>query len=251
MSWILLRGLTREARHWGAFTSLLAQRSGEEVLTLDLPGSGEFAALPSPAAVAGMVEFLREQVKAKYLQGPHRLLALSLGGMVATHWAQRYPTEVERLVLINTSMRPFSSMTERLRPGNWPQLAMLAARWPDADYAEGVVHDLTCNANAAREADIAAWLQIRKSAPVTPANAARQLLAAARFACAGATPRCPSLVLSSAGDRLVNPVCSTKLAAAWQAKHVQHAWAGHDLPHDDGEWVCSQLGDWLAASGTG
>ena len=49
MSWILLRGLTREARHWGAFTSLLAQRSGEDVVTLDLPGSGEFAALPSPA----------------------------------------------------------------------------------------------------------------------------------------------------------------------------------------------------------
>ncbi len=249
MSWILLRGLTREARHWGAFTSLLAERSGEEVLTLDLPGSGEFAGLPSPASVPGIVDFLRAQVQAKKLQGPHRLLALSLGGMVATGWAQRYPAEVERLVLINTSMRPFSSITQRLRPANWPQLALLAARWPDADYAESVVHDLTCNVSAARDADIAEWLQIRKSAPVMPANAARQLLAAASFSCAEATPRCPALVLSSAGDRLVNPVCSTRLAAAWQARHAQHPWAGHDLPHDDGEWVCSQLGDWLASSG--
>ncbi len=248
MSWILLRGLTREARHWGGFTSMLAQRSGEVVVTLDLPGSGEFAALPSPASVSGIVEFLREQMKAKNLQAPHKLLALSLGGMVATDWAQRYPAEIERLVLINTSMRPFSSITQRLRPTNWPQLAMLSVRWADADYAEAVVHDLTCNANAEREANIAAWLQVRKSAPVMPANAARQLLAAARFECAEATPRCPTLVLSSAGDRLVNPVCSTKLAAAWQAKHVQHPWAGHDLPHDDGEWVCSQLGEWLASS---
>lgn len=248
MSWILLRGLTREARHWGAFTSLLAQRTGEEVLTLDLPGSGEFAALPSPASVAGIVDFLRARVKERTLHSHCKVLALSLGGMVATHWAQRYPTEIERLVLINTSMRPFSSMTQRLRPANWPQLAMLAARWPDADYAEGVVHDLTCNANAERAADIAAWLQIRKSAAVTPANAARQLLAAASFSCAEATPRCPALVLSSAGDRLVNPVCSSRLAAAWQAKHVQHPWAGHDLPHDDGEWVCSQLGEWLDSS---
>ncbi len=248
MSWLLLRGLTREARHWGSFASMLAERTGEEVVTLDLPGSGEFAALPSPASVAGMVAFLREQVKGKNLQGPYRLLALSLGGMVATDWAQRYPAEVERVVLINTSMRPFSSITQRLRPGNWPQLAMLGAGWPDADYAEAVIHDLTCNAIAGREADITAWLKIRKSAPVTPANATRQLLAAARFSCAEATPRCPALVLSSAGDRLVNPVCSTRLAAAWQARHVQHPWAGHDLPHDDGEWVCSQLGDWLDSS---
>lgn len=248
MTWILLRGLTREARHWGAFPALLTERSGEEVLTLDLPGSGEFAALPSPASVAGIVDFLRAQMRAKKLQGPHKLLALSLGGMVATGWAQRYPAEVERLVLINTSMRPFSSVTQRLRPGNWPQLAMLAARWPDGDYAESVIHELTCNASAAREADIAAWLQIRKSAPVTPASAARQLLAAASFSCAAATPRCATLVLSSAGDRLVNPVCSTRLAAGWQAKHLQHPWAGHDLPHDDGQWVCSQLDEWLASS---
>ncbi|MES2283088.1 MAG: alpha/beta hydrolase [Pseudomonadota bacterium] len=248
MTWILLRGLTREARHWGAFTSLLAERNGEEVLRLDLPGSGEFAAAPSPASVAGIVDFLRAQLQAKKLQGPHKLLALSLGGMVATGWAQRYPDEVKRLVLINTSMRPYSSVTQRLRPANWPQLAMLAARWPDADYAEGVIHDLTCNATATHEADIAAWLQIRKSAPVTPGNAARQLLAAARFACAEATPRCQTLVLSSAGDRLVNPVCSTRLAAGWQAKHLQHPWAGHDLPHDDGEWICTQLRDWMASS---
>ena len=56
----------------------------------------------------------------------------------------------------------------------------------------------------------------------------------------------PTLVLSSAGDRLVNPLCSTRLAAAWQTAHAQHPWAGHDLPHDDGEWVCRQLGSWIS-----
>ena len=174
--------------------------------------------------------------------GPHKLLAMSLGGMVVTDWAQRYPAEVERLVLIITSMRPFGSMTQRLRPGNWPRLALLAARWADADYAEQTIHQLTCNHVATRDTDIAAWQHIRKSAPVSPANAARQLAAAAaRYACAAATPRCQTLVLSSAGDRLVNPLCSTQLAAAWQTAHEQHPWAGHDLPHDDGEWICSQL----------
>lgn len=248
MSWILLRGLTREARHWGGFASTLAARIGEEVEMLDLPGSGEFAALPSPASVAGIVEFLREQVQSKHFQAPHKLLAMSLGGMIATDWAQRYPDEVGRLVLINTSMRPYSHVTQRLRPQNWPALALLAARWGDADHVEQTVHRLTCNETSTRDADISAWMRIRKSAPVTAASAARQLWAAAAFACAGKTPACPTLVLSSAGDRLVNPVCSMRLATAWQARHVQHAWAGHDLPHDDGEWVCGQLQRWLALS---
>ena len=246
MSWILLRGLTREARHWGDFAQLLARHTGEEVQTLDLPGNGDFAALPSPTTVAGMTDFLREQAHAHAIAGPHKLLAMSLGGMVATNWAQYHPAEVERLALINTSMRPFGSLTQRLQPGNWPQLALLAARWADADYAEETIHRLTCNQSATHDADIAAWLGLRKSAPVSPTNAARQLAAAATYACAVPAPRCPALVLSSAGDRLVNPVCSTRLATAWQTAHAQHPWAGHDLPHDDGEWVCSQLDSWIS-----
>lgn len=249
MSWLLLRGLTREARHWGGFVPLLAQHIGEEVFTLDLPGNGEFAALPSPASVAAMTDFVRTQAQAHSAGAPYKLLAMSLGGMVATNWAQRYPAEVERLVLINTSMQPYGNVMQRLRPGNWPQLALLAARWADAasaDHSERTIHRLTCNNSASREADIAAWLRLRQNAPVSSANALRQLAAAATYACAAATPRCPTLVLSSKGDHLVNPVCSAKLAAAWQVQHERHAWAGHDVPHDDGEWVCSQISKWVS-----
>ena len=34
-----------------------------------------------------------------------------------------------RMALINTSMRPFSRLTQRLRPGNWLKLALVAARF--------------------------------------------------------------------------------------------------------------------------
>ncbi|MES2945092.1 MAG: alpha/beta hydrolase, partial [Pseudomonadota bacterium] len=138
-----------------------------------------------------------------------------------------------RLVLINTSMRPHSSLPQRLRPGNWVTLAMLAARWHDADHAERVIHQLTCNRLDTQADDISDWLKIRKTAPVSEANAQRQLWAAARFACASRPPACPTLLLSSAADHLVNPQCSLRLASAWQAEHRQHPWAGHDLPHDD------------------
>ena len=249
MSWLLLRGLTREARHWGTFPAQLALQSGQDaVVALDLPGNGVFCDQPTPATVRAMVEFLRQQVRASGRPEAHKLLAMSLGGMVATDWAQRYPAEITRLVLINTSMRPFSRVTQRLQPGNWPQLALLAARWHDADYAERSIHRLTCNQTAWREQDLRDWLQIRKSAPVQALNAARQLWAAARFASAASAPDCPTLVLSSASDRLVHPACSARLAGAWQARHRQHPWASHDLPHDDAAWVCRQVADWCAVS---
>ncbi|MEO5660902.1 MAG: alpha/beta hydrolase [Polaromonas sp.] len=254
MSWVLLRGLTREARHWGALpqqiAKMLDQTTGleaEPVLALDLPGNGAFCELASPRAVHAMVDFARQQLRAQGLAPPYCLLAMSLGGMVAVDWAQQYPHEVARLVLINTSLRAVSGVTERLRPQNWLSLVRLAARWHDAaqtEYVEQLIHRLTCIRLASREADIAAWVAIRQNAPVSAANAWRQLWAAAAFDGAAA-PRCPVLVLSSKGDRLVNPRCSARLARAWQAEHHEHPWAGHDLPHDDADWLCQRLDDWL------
>ena len=250
MSWVLLRGLTREARHWGSFPDQLsAALGGGPPELLDLPGNGVFHRWPSPASVTAMVAFARDQLREQGLQPPWSLLAMSLGGMVATDWAQRYPHEVARLVLINTSMRPFSSATARLRPGprmqTWRAGALLAWRWRQIDRAERLIHQLTCNDTQQRENDVAAWSRIRQSAPVSAANAWRQLWAAAQFSAAAAAPHCRTLLLSASGDRLVHPRCSQAVASAWQAAHQIHPWAGHDLPHDDAAWVCQQIAHWL------
>jgi pimeloyl-ACP methyl ester carboxylesterase len=245
-TWILLRGLTRETRHWGRFPAIFrdAVKTGS-LLQLDLPGNGALVDLRAPAQVAEMVEFVRQAVSQSGVPGPYRVLAMSLGGMVATAWAQHHPREIERLVLVNTSMRPFSSMTERLRPQAWLPLLRVAAGWRDAREAEAVIHRLTCNDSKALTDDLGAWVAIRESARVSRGNALRQLWAAARFSAGGKVPRCATLILSSAHDRLVNPVCSAKLAAAWGAAHIEHPWAGHDLPHDDPEWTSEAVGAWL------
>jgi len=268
-TWILLRGLTRETRHWGRLpdalreslseaasglsNSILRDATGDaserpRLLLLDLPGNGEFADRRAPATVAGMVAFVRQLALQTGAPGPYSVLAMSLGGMVATDWAQRYPEEIERLVLINTSMRPFSRPHERLRPSAWPGLLGVAMHWSDAVEAESGIHRLTCNNVATLGADIDTWTRIRRAAPVSHANALRQLWAAARFTAAQAAPRCPLLILSARADRLVNPVCSTKLAAAWHAGHREHSWAGHDLPHDDPAWTAAQIRVWLEQS---
>jgi alpha-beta hydrolase superfamily lysophospholipase len=243
MSWVLLRGLTREARHWGGLPQQLAA-AGDTVLTLDLPGNGVFCGQRSPSSVRAMTLAARAQLRLQGEAPPYRLLAMSLGGMVATDWAQQFPHEVAALVLVNTSMRPFSPATDRLRPGNWAALLRLATVWRDAAGAETIIHQLTCRRTGTREQDLAAWVQIRRSAPVTAGNAWRQLWAAARFSAAPAAPSCPVLLLSSANDGLVHPRCSAALALAWRADHLVHPWAGHDLPHDDAAWVCQSIAGW-------
>jgi pimeloyl-ACP methyl ester carboxylesterase len=255
MTWVLLRGLTREARHWGDFAEQLARAlpgsasAATRVLALDLPGNGMLCRETSPATVDAMAESARSQLRARGVPPPYSLVAMSLGGMVAVDWALRHPQEIERLVLINTSMRPLGRASERLRPGNWLRLALMAARWRNAGHAEQterVIHRITCNRTASMEQDIATWTRLRRDAPVSTANAWRQLKAAAAFTMA-APPACPALVLSSAADHLVNPRCSARLAQAWQAAHHEHPWAGHDLPHDDADWLCRRIGDWVDA----
>jgi pimeloyl-ACP methyl ester carboxylesterase len=244
---MLLRGLTRETRHWRTLPDALRAGPGfDRLLLIDLPGNGEFAYLRAPNAVAHMLDFIRRAAFQTGQPGPYCVLAMSLGGMVAMAWAQRHPAEVDRLVLINTSMRPFNRMHERLRPSAWPGLLGVAGHWSDVPRAERGIHRLTCNRVDRLGADLDTWSGVRRGAPVSRGNALRQLsAAAARFCAAIAAPRCPLLVLSSRADRLANRVCSAKLAAAWGAPHREHPWAGHDLPQDDPAWTAAQVRAWL------
>jgi pimeloyl-ACP methyl ester carboxylesterase len=252
--WILLRGLTREARHWSALPAVLRQhgavRAQDRVALIDLPGNGMFAGTAAPATVGGMLEFVRSRAREMQLAVPCRILAMSLGGMVGAAWAQRYPAEVERMVLVNTSMRPFSTAAQRMRARAWPDMLWLAWDWDDAARCEARIHRLTCRRVDRRDADLAAWAAIRASAPVSRANALRQLVAAARFRAQSAPPACATLVLSSAADALVDPACSIALARAWAATHHRHPWAGHDLPHDDPDWLAATVARWTGEADT-
>ncbi|CAG9165384.1 alpha/beta fold hydrolase [Cupriavidus respiraculi] len=249
--WILLRGLTREARHWAELPAMLREhgvvRAQERIALIDLPGNGRHAATAAPATVAGMLASVRAEARATGISTPCRVLAMSLGGMVATAWAQQYPAEIERLVLVNTSMRPFSTAAQRLRADTWPDLLRLARDWHDAQRCEARIHRLTCRRIDRADADIAAWTAIRASAPVSRANALRQLFAAARYRAHAGPPACATLVLSSAADALVDPACSRTLARAWDTEHREHPWAGHDLPHDDPAWLAATVARWCAA----
>ncbi|MDE2606032.1 MAG: alpha/beta hydrolase [Burkholderiales bacterium] len=243
-TWILLRGLGREARHWGRLPPLLEERlPGERVLTVDLPGSGRWWQQASPANVAGMVEAVRAELRARSRPGPYVVLALSLGGMVAMEWAARFPGELQGCILVNSSAGRLSPFWQRLRPGAWLQLApWLQPRAGDLDR-ERAVYRVTSNLPL-HDAVVDDWVAFARSRPVARRNLARQLFAAARYRAPARLP-VPALVLASAQDRLVSPRASEAIARAWSLPLNLHPSAGHDLPLDDPDWVVQQAVDWV------
>jgi pimeloyl-ACP methyl ester carboxylesterase len=237
---VLLRGLWREARHWGEFTNHLQHRFPEALIsTPDIPGNGLRNHETSPDTIAGMTDALRQQVN---LSQPVRLIALSMGGMIAIDWMTRYPAEIEAAVLINTSARPLSPFYRRLR---WTAYAdVLRLLLHSREEREADILRLTSNRHSQNGKLLESWRQWQQQNPVSPASARNQLLAAMQFSIT-AKPQQPLLVVTSRGDRLVDYRCSRKLAQTWNADYVEHESAGHDLPLDEPEWLAEAFRQWF------
>jgi len=243
--WVLLRGLTREARHWGRFPEALRGAiPGSRVLTPDLAGFGARAGVRSPTRVEAIVEALREDLREAAASPPYRLLALSLGGMVAVDWARRHPSEVSACVLVNASLGAFSPFHRRLLPRNYATL--LAIAWPGTPDSrkEALIHAMTSNRPDTDGEIVRTWARYRTESPPRGGQAIRQLLAAARYRGDGGPPPVPVLLLAGAGDRLVDPACSRAIARGWNVPLREHPTAGHDLPLDAGDWVAEQVRRW-------
>lgn len=241
-TWVLLRGLAREAGHWGRFMQMLrvSVPPGDEVVAIDLPGNGELHRERSPCSVAQMVRAARRQLATLGVQPPYRLLALSLGGMVALEWAALHPRELAGVALVNGSFGGLSPVWQRLRPGSWGPLLALLRPGLDACAREQRVLQLTSN----REIDPAVleqWTNLAERHPVSRINLLRQLLAAARCRLPAVQPRVPVVLYASRTDRLVCAECSRALARTWWLPISLHPDAGHDLPLDAPEWLVERL----------
>ena len=244
-TWIFLRGLTRESRHWGSFpTTFKGEIADADIVLLDLPGNGCLNWMTSPNNVAGMVEFCRRELAARGIRPPYHLLAMSLGAMVAVAWAESHPEELAGCVLINTSLRPVSPFYHRLRPRSYLRLLGLALPGC-AEAREAGILRLTSNMAENPGQIVKAWSAWRIEHPASTANALRQLRAASGYIAPMQKPAVAMLVLAGAADGLVAPICSRQLAQIWRTDFAEHPHAGHDIPLDDGPWVARQVRDWL------
>ncbi|MFA7278484.1 MAG: alpha/beta hydrolase [Sterolibacterium sp.] len=245
-TWIFLRGLSRESRHWGDFIENFRHRIPEaDIITLDLPGNGCLSHLPSLTRVEAMAAWCRAELTARAVRPPYYLLGMSLGAMVAIAWASGSADEIGGCILINTSLRPFNPFYQRLRPRNYASLLKLALFGGSDETREKTILRLTSNRSGDNARLLARWADWRREQTVSRFNALRQLLAAARYRAPAKQLKPPLLILASVEDKLVNPICSWQLAVRWDASYAEHLRAGHDIPLDDGAWVAHQVEIWL------
>lgn len=238
MSWLLIRGLSREQRHWGAFPEVLSEVLGEEVRSIDPPGFGTEAERRSPVRLEDITDDIRRRFDRERGDGRWSILGISLGGMVALDWCARHADDFERCVVVNTSTR-LSPFWSRFRPTTVPTLVgSRLRRGTAAERATLAVsvnrpdHDL--DALAQQYTD---WAQERRP---SQASLRGQIIAATRFRAPDRIGT-PVLVVTSDGDRLVSPTYSRRLAEHLDAPILVHPDGGHDLALDDPHWLAEQV----------
>ena len=237
---VLIRGLVREARHWGIFPDILQKQfPSTNILTPDIPGNGWLHDITSPKTIADMTEALRRQIP---VRNQLKLIALSMGGMIAIDWMTRYPEEIHFAVLVNTSVRPFSPFYHRLRWKIYPKMLKMIFRSPHKKEADILV--LTSNRHSYDRELLEFWRQWQQQYPVSTASARNQFCAAAKFYVT-TKPQQPILIVTSKADRLVDCRCSLRLRRSWKTDYAQHDTAGHDLPLDEPVWLADAIGQWV------
>lgn len=241
-TWVLLRGLVREQRHWEGFPERLgASLPGARIVTLDLPGNGSHWQQHSPWRIRGMVDGARADLAARGITGPYSLLALSLGAMTAFEWMSLYPGEIRRAVLLNTSLSACSPVWDRLRPRNYGLVLRALLTGIGPLERERLILRITTNQVADIEPVALRWAGYATECPVSQRNFLAQLVAAGTYRRPANPPACPVLLLNGGGDRLVHPRCSDRIAAVFGLPLARHPSAGHDLALDAADWVVAQV----------
>lgn len=236
---LLLRGLTRESRHWGNFPELLKkQYPSSEMILLDLPGAGVSYKEKAPLSVKEMVLKLRTQVNPEFLEkGQIVMVGVSLGGMISMKWAELFPQDLDSIVVVNSSAGCISPVWKRIKPTGLATLIYGVLR-PEKQHE--IIFNRVCRKKENRDHLISLWKKIHSENPVSVDNAKRQIIAAALFSLKKPLS-VKGLVVTSMGDDLVNSECSKGLARFLNYPLEIHPWAGHELPDDDPEWVLEKV----------
>ena len=169
---LLIRGLSREKRHWGEFPSLIEKNLNLKVHTLDNLGVGEFNKRTSPLSVRENVDFLQDHFELLQTQYPGEwyLLGVSLGGMFAIEWSQRL-NPFKKVFVINSSIKNYSPLFQRLSPYG---LQMMAKSFLlSGEKQEEIIYDLTSVRSHSSEHGFyktKEWLSYRNDRPMSKTN---------------------------------------------------------------------------------
>lgn len=241
-NWIFVRGLIREQLHWDGFGQQFSQALDAQVSMVDLPGAGTKYTEKSPASIEEIVDHVESY--GVPINDKPMIMAHSMGCVVALEWMRRNPGKFSGAVFTNTSFPGICPVFERIRPSALISMAKIAFTHKSLQLRESIKFPLICANESKRDHSVNLWVRIQQEHPVSLATAFNQLRAAKSYRIRQ-KPTEPILLLSSLGDRLVNPSCSDRISKKWNLPLNTHLWGGHDLFHDDPDWVIQHTKSWV------
>lgn len=247
MNWILLRGLTRESRHWGEFPQILIDQGvAETAYCIDAPGAGFKNDQVSPFDIKSYVNYMRPEFQTILRQNPGSwgILGISMGAMIGMEWIKNFPNDFNVGVFINTSASNFSSPLKRMSIRTIKSAAGLFFN-KSLEDREKFVYQMTTHLESSNElTKVAEWVRIARENPISKLSFIAQLIAAGKFKAPNKLD-IPCMFLVSEKDQLADSECGKKLAKHFNARLELHPEAGHDIPLDDPLWACQKIQSFL------
>lgn len=230
-TWVLLRGLMRDQRHWNGFDQRLRQK-GLRVLTPDLPGNGTLSHELSPLKIADYAHAVWQQLDEQVQEGETiYLLGLSMGGMLALEMACQRPWQIRHVFVLNSSAANLSSWYQRFNPLNALKAFFMRARGNALHPIESTIVRLTSFSHRRDRELIVKWSEFRRDTTPSLRNVWRQLWAAFQYQCP-LTVEVPITVLCGDRDALVSMASSKALAWHFYTDLIVLAYCGHDAAID-------------------
>lgn len=249
MNWVLIRGLSRETRHWAQFPEKLkAYYPNSTIKVLELPGVGTKYHQKSETSIEGFARALRPDfLKLKEENpGDYGIIAVSMGGMIAMNWVDLYPEDFKALITVNSSAGNLSGPLDRMSPKAITKILQLFFR-NNLEEREKVILELTTNMTKITSELVQKWASFGEQYPLKREVFLKQIYAASRFVVPNEI-KIPFLILASEQDQLSLPKCSKILAKHFGLDPILHPSAGHDLPLDDPEWMAKNIFEWQTHS---
>src|SRR5690606_23264840 len=120
-----------------------------------------------------------------------------------------------------------------------------AAASSDVREKERQLLKMISNLKASDEKTLNEMVDIAEGYDVMTTHLTKQLFAATRFQAPEKMP-CPTLILASIKDAMVDVRCSKALAERFGATIKFHPSAGHDLTLDDPDWAAERIHEFMA-----
>lgn len=237
-TWVLLRGLMRDHRHWHGFDQRLRDK-GLFVLTPDLAGNGSLVAKTSPTNIQDYAAEVWRQIEASLALArrpslasqPIYLVGLSMGGMLAMTMAQQHPERIAHVFILNSSAANLSGWYARFNIFNVIKAFICRKRGEKLNAIEATIVRLTSYRHGRDYQLILQWSQFRRQQQPSIYNACRQLWAAFRYQ-SPTELASPVTIICGDRDALVSIQSNQALARHFNCELMVLAYCGHDIALD-------------------